>query len=272
MVKMKAIASVRYLPLGCERVALRQRTDRSPTAHQRDNSPAQEIPLPVSPSPISPSTPVQNNLPSKPTHGSTGPLRTHEHDPISWIREDQRSSPLPRTCNIPTSPVSSSPSLSTRSLRPNPRLRSHPLTHPGVFKKRLDISCPVDNIVSVYVGIDTRKTPQRLARPGRPCDSARFPQFAFHVGPPSEPQVPIKTSRINGNNANNVNNADRAAPDVFTTSESTSLPPHDIGRIRSPLTNFHPRRVSTVVDVVFPIPHLEPSPAFTKLLAGLQLN
>jgi|GEM_PF-3015956 len=98
------------------------------------NSPPAAVPLPVSPAPISPSTPVQNSFPSKSTHRSTRPLRTHEHAPISRIREDQRSSP-PRPCNSPTSPVPSPPSLSTRPPRPNPRLRSHPLTHPGVFKK-----------------------------------------------------------------------------------------------------------------------------------------
>jgi len=109
-----------------------------------------------------------------------------------------------------------------------------------VFKKPLDISCLLDNIVSMYVGIDHRKTPQRLARPRRPCVPARFPQLAPPMSSPKVSQKYPNTARINVNNADNVNNAVRAAPDVFTTCVRTSLPRHDIGRIRSPLTNLHP--------------------------------
>ncbi len=156
------------------------------------NSPPAAVPLPVSPAPISPSTPVQNSFPSKSTHRSTRPLRTHEHAPISRISEDQRS-PLVRSVVRP--PQFRTPRLCQVLRYDRSPLRNHPLTHPGVFKKPLDFSSSPGNIVSVYACI----TPNQS-----------LPFQTREIITPQVSQKYPKTSRNNANNANNVNNSDRA--------------------------------------------------------------
>jgi len=156
-------------------------TPQQPTS---SDSPARKVPLPVSPSPIAPSTHVQNNVPAKSTHRSTGPLRTHEHAPISRISEDQRS-PLVRSVVRP--PQFRTPRLCQVLRYDRSPLRNHPLTHPGVFKKPLDFSSSPGNIVSVYACI----TPNQS-----------LPFQTREIITPQVSQKYPKTSRNNANNAN----------------------------------------------------------------------